>query len=128
MVHGLEKSLSPRKTNFLSLFHQQWSRFSHEEISKYGGVSQKVTIILDFPMKKPTIFLWIFPCSHGFSMEFPPDFVQERDSSGATPLWLAAKGTKCPASELQMLQSHSKDFIGDSHCTKINVENPMRNP
>ena len=26
---------------------------------------------------------------------------QERDSSGATPLWLAAKGTKCPASELQ---------------------------
>lgn len=27
--------------------------------------------------------------------------VEERDSSGATPLWLAAKGTKCPASELQ---------------------------
>eukprot|EP00435_Cladocopium_sp_Y103_P036589 s1814_g9.t1 len=27
--------------------------------------------------------------------------IEERDSSGATPLWLAAKGTKCPASELQ---------------------------
>lgn len=30
--------------------------------------------------------------------------VEERDSSGATPLWLAAKGTKCPASEPERSQ------------------------
>lgn len=80
-------------------------RFSHEQTSKYGWFSHNLQSSRIFSHEQtynilqwqyPTIIddlPWFFPAlSHDF---------QERDSSGATPLWLAAKGTKCPASELQ---------------------------